>query len=80
MRSPFLPALFFSEKGCMQEQWVESGDYHMNRPGIVNLIKEPLLHFLLIGAALFLLFGWRGNPAPLPGGQPGSPSAVKLVQ
>jgi len=25
-------------------------------------------------------FKGRGNPAPLPGGQPGSPSAVKLVQ
>jgi len=33
----------------MQEQWVESGDYHMNRPGIVNLYlpfwPQPRQHF-----------------------------------
>jgi hypothetical protein len=28
-----------------------------------KLIHEPLVHFLLIGAGLFLLFGWKGNPA-----------------
>ena len=27
------------------------------------------MHFLLIGAGLFLLFGWRGNPASVPGGR-----------
>ncbi|MFO7615414.1 MAG: hypothetical protein R6W71_12330, partial [Bacteroidales bacterium] len=25
----------------------------------LNLLKEPLLHFLLIGAGLFLLYGWE---------------------
>ncbi len=38
----------------------------------MKLLKEPLLHFLLIGSALFLLYGWRGNPASLPGGQAGT--------
>jgi len=45
---------------------------------IMNLFKEPLLHFLLIGAALFLLFGWRGNSAPVAGGTAGTP-AVKIT-
>lgn len=35
----------------------------------MKLLKEPLIHFLLIGAALFLLFDWKGNPATLPAGQ-----------
>lgn len=50
----------------------------MNWPRIINLFKEPLVHFLLIGAALFLLYGWRGNPTPLPGRQSGS-EAAKIV-
>ena len=33
-----------------------------------KLIREPLVHFLLIGAGLFLLFGWKGNPASMQGG------------
>ena len=45
----------------------------------MNLIKEPLLHFLLIGALLFLLFGWKGNPVSLPGGQPGAPEAKIVI-
>jgi hypothetical protein len=40
-----------------------------NSNKIINLLKEPLLHFLLIGAALFLFYGWRGNPISIPGGQ-----------
>ncbi len=53
----------------------------MNRAGIVNLIKEPLLHFLLIGAALFLLYGWRGSPASVPGGQAGTrPAQIVITQ
>lgn len=40
-----------------------------------NLLKEPLFHFLLIGAVLFLLYGWRGNSAALPGNQAGSQTA-----
>ena len=43
-----------------------------------KLIHEPLVHFLLIGAGLFLLFGWKGNPAPLSGGQSG-PQSSKIV-
>lgn len=34
----------------------------------MKLLKEPLLHFLLIGAALFSIYGWRGNPAAIAGG------------
>lgn len=41
-------------------------------------LKEPLVHFLLIGAGLFLLFGLRGNPTSLPGGQSG-PQSTKIV-
>ena len=44
-----------------------------------KLLKEPLLHFLLIGAGLFLLFGWRGGPASLPAGQSGQQSAKIVV-
>ena len=42
-------------------------------------LKEPLLHFLLIGAALFLLYGWRGNSVSSPGGQAGTPTAQIVV-
>jgi hypothetical protein len=44
-----------------------------------NLIREPLLHFLLIGAGLFFLFGWRSGPAALPAGQAGPPSAEIFI-
>ena len=42
------------------------------------MVREPLVHFLLIGAGLFLLFGWRGGPSPLPAGQSG-PASAKIV-
>jgi hypothetical protein len=42
------------------------------------MVHEPLVHFLLIGAGLFLLFGWRGGPASLPPGQSG-PQSAKIV-
>jgi len=45
---------------------------------VKKLIREPLVHFLLIGAGLFLLFGWRVNPASLPSGQSG-PQSTKIV-
>jgi hypothetical protein len=45
----------------------------------MKLLKEPLLHFLLIGAALFLLYDWKGKPAPIPGGQAGTPAAQIVV-
>ncbi len=51
----------------------------MKRPAIWNLITEPLVHFLLIGAALFLLFGWRGNSASVAGSQAGPPTAQIVV-
>jgi hypothetical protein len=51
----------------------------MKFPGILNLLKEPLFHFLLIGAALFLFFGWRGNAPSLPGGQAGTATAQIVV-
>lgn len=44
-----------------------------------KLIREPLLHFLLIGAGLFFLFGWRGNSASLPSGQAGAPVSQIVV-
>ena len=44
-----------------------------------KFFREPLFHFLLIGAGLFLLFGWRGGPASLPAGQTGPPSAKIIV-
>ena len=52
-----------------------------NKKRIMTLLKEPLLHFLLIGAALFLIFGLRGNPSVVPGaaGQAGMPSAQIVV-
>src|SRR5208282_5389279 len=45
----------------------------------MKLLKEPLLHFLLIGSALFLLYGWRGNSTSLPGGQAGTPTVQIVV-
>ena len=45
----------------------------------MKLFKEPLLHFLLIGAALFLVYGWRSNSASVPGGQAGTPTAQIVV-
>src|SRR5512139_4098284 len=44
-----------------------------------SMLKEPLLHFLLIGAVLFLLFDWKGKPAQLAGGPAGSPAALITV-
>jgi len=43
-----------------------------------KLLHEPLIHFLLIGAGLFLVFGWKGGPSSQPGGQSGSQS-MKIV-
>jgi hypothetical protein len=45
----------------------------------MKLFKEPLLHFLLIGAVLFLLYGWRGNSVSMPGGQAGTSTAQIVV-
>jgi hypothetical protein len=44
-----------------------------------KIVQEPLFHFLLIGAALFLLFNWRGKPAQATGGPGGAPSAQILI-
>jgi hypothetical protein len=63
----------------VQWQWAQSEDEHMRRPAILKLIKEPLVHFLLIGAALFLLYEWRGNSVSVPGGQAGTPAAQIVV-
>jgi hypothetical protein len=51
----------------------------MRLPAIPKLVKEPLVHFLLIGATLFLLDGWRGNSASVPGGQAGMPTPQIVV-
>ena len=45
----------------------------------MNLTKEPLLHFLLIGVALFLLYGWRSNSPSWPSGQAEPPTAQIIV-
>jgi hypothetical protein len=45
---------------------------------VKKFFREPLVHFLLIGAGLFLLFGWRSGPAALPPGQSG-PQSSKIV-
>lgn len=42
-----------------------------------KLVREPLVHFLLIGAGMFLLFGWRSAPAP--GGLPAMVSSSIVV-
>ena len=44
-----------------------------------SLLREPLFHFLLIGAALFLLFGWKGNSASITAGQVGTTAAQITV-
>jgi hypothetical protein len=49
------------------------------KPYVNKMIREPLVHFLLIGAGLFLLFGLRGNPTSVPGSQSGSPSSRIVV-
>jgi len=43
---------------------------------VKKMVREPLVHFLLIGAGLFLLFGWKGNPASM---QDGSQSTTIIV-
>lgn len=44
-----------------------------NSNKIMRLLKEPMLHFLLIGAVLFLVHGWRNTPGPVPVGQAVTP-------
>jgi hypothetical protein len=46
---------------------------------VKKFFREPLVHFLLIGAGLFLLFGWRSGPVSLPAGPSGSPSTKVVV-
>jgi hypothetical protein len=44
-----------------------------------KLIREPLVHFLLIGAGLFLFFGWRGNSVSVASRQAGAqPSQIVI--
>lgn len=40
--------------------------------GLMKLLKEPLIHFLLIGSLLFLVYDLRATTASIPGGQSGS--------
>ncbi|MCB2173705.1 peptidyl-prolyl cis-trans isomerase [bacterium] len=46
---------------------------------LLKILKEPLLHFLLIGAGLFFLSGYGNGPAPLPTGQIGESSTEIVV-
>ncbi len=32
-------------------------------PGVKRILREPLVHFLALGAALFLVFAWKGGGA-----------------
>jgi hypothetical protein len=43
------------------------------------LLKEPLVHFLLLGAGLFLLYAWQGGGPSSPGGVPGAPSPEVVI-
>lgn len=45
---------------------------------IISFFKEPLLHFLLIGTALFFVYGRMGNDASPPAGQ-AAMSTEKIV-
>jgi hypothetical protein len=36
----------------------------LSSAGVKNLLREPLLHFLALGALLFLFFHWRGASGP----------------
>jgi hypothetical protein len=46
----------------------------------MKFVKEPLLHFLLIGASLFLLYGWKGAPAAgASGGRSAGSPAEQIV-
>ncbi len=36
----------------------------MARPRLASLLREPLLHFLLLGGALFGVYAWRNRDAP----------------
>jgi hypothetical protein len=45
---------------------------------IISFFKEPLLHFLLIGAALFFIYGRMGNDASMSAGQ-AAMSTEKIV-
>jgi hypothetical protein len=45
----------------------------------MKFLKEPLFHFLLIGMALFLIYGWKNNFAFVPGGAAGTPTAQITV-
>lgn len=40
--------------------------------GLMKLLNEPLIHFLLIGSLLFLVYDLRATTASIPGGQSGS--------
>jgi hypothetical protein len=44
-----------------------------------KLFNEPLFHFLLIGAGLFLLFGWKGGPVSQQGLQSDQQSTKIIV-
>jgi len=46
---------------------------------VYSFVREPLVHFLLIGAGLFLLFGLRSGPVSLSAGQSGWQSAKIVV-
>lgn len=58
-----------SQRDCLETQ---NGPFTAHASRQRNLLREPLLHFVLIGAALFLLFGWSGNSTMIIGGQTGA--------
>jgi parvulin-like peptidyl-prolyl isomerase len=36
----------------------------VSKPFLKTILREPLLHFLLLGAALFLFYQWKGSSSP----------------
>ncbi|HET9951705.1 MAG TPA: peptidylprolyl isomerase [Candidatus Eisenbacteria bacterium] len=46
---------------------------------IPKLLREPLLHFLLLGGALFLLHAWRSGSVSAPAGPSGAQAARIVV-
>ena len=48
-------------------------------PVVKRVLCEPLVHFLVLGAGLFVLFGWWGSPTPMTGGAAGPPSTKIVV-
>jgi len=45
-----------------------------------KILSEPLLHFLLIGFVLFLVYDGKRSPAALPAGQAGVDARIVISE